>query len=95
GWEPDHLVYALEQEGINASVTYYEDARLDMARKDSPWTLRLSPHYYNSEEEMQRTVTVIRKLVQNPPAPKKEEKPQQQHNKESNKPNPTASQEEE
>ncbi len=96
GWEPDQLIHTLEQEGINASVTYYEDARLDMARKDSAWTLRLSPHYYNSEEEMQRTVTVIRKLVQNPPNPKKEEKvPQQQSKQAPKKSNPPATQEEE
>lgn len=74
GWEPDPLIYALEEEGINASVTYYEDARLDMAHKESAWTLRLSPHYYNSEEEIHRTIATLNKLVSNPQAQKKEGK---------------------
>lgn len=54
---------ALEQRGINSSISRREYAVIDFAQKGVEWALRLSPHYYNTEDEIRRAVTTIMELA--------------------------------
>ncbi len=50
----------LRSHQINSSLSVRTSALLDFQEKGVDWTLRLSPHYYNTEEEIQK---VIEKLT--------------------------------
>lgn len=56
GWKPLPLKTALEDKGVNASISGLSSAVIDFVRKGVPWALRLSPHYYNTEEEVELAV---------------------------------------
>lgn len=67
GWKPLPLKLALEQKGVNASVSGRSSAVIDFARKGVGWALRLSPHYYNTEEEVRLAVQHLREVLVNNP----------------------------
>ena len=64
GRDPAELVSALRARGINTSAQKREYALLDYDDKGVTASLRLSPHYYNTEQEIDQAVAVIRELLQ-------------------------------
>jgi selenocysteine lyase/cysteine desulfurase len=61
--DPRQLVAALRQQRINASAQIREYAVLDYDDKGVNASLRLSPHYYNTEEEIDVAVSALRQLL--------------------------------
>ncbi len=61
---PADLVTALREQGINTSSQMRVYAVLDYDDKGIAASLRLSPHYYNTEDEIDRAVTAICELLQ-------------------------------
>jgi len=62
-WKPGDLLSALRKKNINTSISYYDYARIDMAKKGVQWALRISPHYYNTEEEIEYLVRELNALI--------------------------------
>jgi len=63
GWDPRELVVALRDRRINTSAQAREYAVIDYDEKGVTASLRVSPHYYNTEEEIGQTVSAIRELL--------------------------------
>jgi selenocysteine lyase/cysteine desulfurase len=64
GRDPGELVTALRARGINTSAQRREYALLDYDDKGITASLRISPHYYNTEEELDQALSAIRELLQ-------------------------------
>jgi selenocysteine lyase/cysteine desulfurase len=62
--DPGELVTALRARGINTSAQRREYALLDYDDKRITASLRISPHYYNTEEEIDQALSAIRELLQ-------------------------------
>jgi selenocysteine lyase/cysteine desulfurase len=62
GWPPVKLHQTMKAHGINCSITYQGSALLDYQDRSVDWSLRLSPHYYNTEEEIVKVVEVLKHL---------------------------------
>jgi selenocysteine lyase/cysteine desulfurase len=69
GWEPGDLNRALDERGINSSLSYREYALYDFIEKRVDWCLRLSPHYYNTEHEVDDVLAAVDELTLRPSAP--------------------------
>ena len=52
GWAPIDLVRELRTHRINTTGQESIDATIDYARKGVDGSLRISPHYFNTEEEL-------------------------------------------
>src|ERR1700676_3252338 len=63
GRDPAELVTALRARGINTSAQIREYAVIDYDEKQVTASLRISPHYYNTEEEIDLAVASIRELL--------------------------------
>ena len=63
GRNPGELVSALRARRINTSAQIREYAVIDYDEKGVTASLRISPHYYNTEEEIDQTVSAIRELL--------------------------------
>ena len=63
GWDPLELVAALRQRRINTSAQIRVYAVIDYDDKGVKASLRLSPHYYNTEEEIDQAVSAVRELL--------------------------------
>jgi len=63
GWTPGELVAALRDRRINTSAQIRAYAVIDYDEKGVTASLRLSPHYYNTEEEIDQAVSAIRELL--------------------------------
>ncbi len=61
---PGQIIPGLNQQGVNASVSYRSGAVIDFERKGVEWALRLSPHYYNTEAELYRALEVLQGLIE-------------------------------
>ena len=61
--DPAALVSALRTRGINTSAQIREYAVIDYDDKRVTSSLRLSPHYYNTEEEIDLAVSALRELL--------------------------------
>ncbi|WP_367388422.1 aminotransferase class V-fold PLP-dependent enzyme [Lewinella sp. LCG006] len=61
--QPQALLTQLRQEKIHASISGIANAQYDLQRKNVPWVLRLSPHYYNTTEEIQILTKKIFKII--------------------------------
>jgi selenocysteine lyase/cysteine desulfurase len=64
GRDPAELVDALRARGVNTSAQTRVSAVIDYDDKGVAATLRLSPHYYNTEEEIDQGVTILRDILQ-------------------------------
>jgi selenocysteine lyase/cysteine desulfurase len=64
GRDPGELVTALRNRGINTSAQVREYALLDYDAKHVTASLRISPHYYNTEQEIDQALSVLRDLLQ-------------------------------
>lgn len=53
----------LRSRGINTSVSDRDDGVMDMSAKGVTQTLRLSPHYYNTEPELDTAVATLDELT--------------------------------
>jgi selenocysteine lyase/cysteine desulfurase len=53
----------LRSRGINTSVSDRDDGVMDMSAKGVTQTLRLSPHYYNTESELDTAVAALADLT--------------------------------
>jgi selenocysteine lyase/cysteine desulfurase len=63
GWNPRELMLALRERRINTNAQIRAYALIDYDDKGVTASLRLSPHYYNTEEEIDQTVSAIRELL--------------------------------
>jgi selenocysteine lyase/cysteine desulfurase len=61
--DPAALVAALRERGINTSAQVRVYAVIDYDQKGVDRSLRLSPHYYNTDDEIDRAVAAIRELL--------------------------------
>jgi selenocysteine lyase/cysteine desulfurase len=63
GWNPRELQAALRDRRINTNAQIRAYAVIDYDEKGVAASLRLSPHYYNTEEEIDQAVSAIRELM--------------------------------
>ena len=63
GWDPSAVMAALRERRINTSAQIRAYAVIDYDNKGVTASLRLSPHYYNTEEEIDHAVSAIRELL--------------------------------
>lgn len=63
GRDPGSLVESLRRRGINTTGQYRLSAVLDYDDKAVEGSLRLSPHYYNTEDEIDRCLAAIGDLA--------------------------------
>ena len=63
GHDPHTLMLALRERGINTNAQARPSAVLDYDAKGVAASLRLSPHYYNTEDELDAAVAALRGLV--------------------------------
>jgi selenocysteine lyase/cysteine desulfurase len=63
GCEPRELVVALRDRRINTSAQIRVSAVIDYDEKGVAASLRLSPHYYNTEEEIDQAMSTLRELL--------------------------------
>lgn len=63
GQDPKNLLHQLREENIHSSISWGDYARYDMGRKNVPWVLRWSPHYYNTIEEIKQATKKIFKII--------------------------------
>jgi selenocysteine lyase/cysteine desulfurase len=68
GWDAGALKLRLRERGINTSAAHRTTDLLDMAGKGVTTTLRVSPHYYNTERELDALVEALAELAAAPPA---------------------------
>ena len=66
GMEPQTLMDALRERGINVSAQNRVSAVIDNKDKGISASLRIAPHYFNTEEEIEEAVGAIREVVQHP-----------------------------
>jgi selenocysteine lyase/cysteine desulfurase len=64
GWDPPELVAALRRRRINTSAQIREYAVIDYDEKGVTASLRLSPHYYNTEQEIDQVGSAIREIAE-------------------------------
>jgi selenocysteine lyase/cysteine desulfurase len=57
--DPVALRNYLQAKGINTTVQMRNDALIDFDRKSVPWSLRISPHYYNTMEEVDKLMSAL------------------------------------
>lgn len=70
GWNPADVVTALRERNINTSAQIREYAVIDYDEKRVPASLRIAPHYFNTEEEIDHAVSVLGELLRNPGRPR-------------------------
>lgn len=63
GQDPKKLLDQLREENIHSSISWGNYAHYDMGRKNVPWVLRWSPHYYNTIEEVEKATKKIFKII--------------------------------
>jgi selenocysteine lyase/cysteine desulfurase len=63
GWNPRDLLRTLRIQGINTNAQIRAYAVIDYDEKGVERSLRLSPHYFNTEEEIDRAAMAIRDLL--------------------------------
>jgi selenocysteine lyase/cysteine desulfurase len=63
GDEGEGLQDALRERRLNTSISHAEDARYDLGDDTVPWTLRVSPHYFNTEDEVEALAEALAELV--------------------------------
>ncbi|MBV8202044.1 MAG: aminotransferase class V-fold PLP-dependent enzyme, partial [Acidobacteria bacterium] len=68
GWNAEALKLRLRERGINTSAASREHGVLDMDAKHAATTLRISPHYYNTEQELDTLFEALSELAAAPPA---------------------------
>lgn len=64
GGNPEELVAGLRHRGINTSAQIRVYAVIDYDQKGVATSLRISPHYYNTESEIDQAVAAIRELLE-------------------------------
>ena len=64
GRDPRQIVGALRARRINTNAQVRVYAVMDFDEKGVAASLRLSPHYYNTEEEIDEAADAIRELLQ-------------------------------
>lgn len=62
GSEPELIKKYLLEKGINVVTSYRNFAVLDYDEKKVDWTIRVSPHYYNTIAELDQLVNAVRAL---------------------------------
>ena len=63
GRDAEELKLRLRERGVNTSAANREHGLLDMDAKRAATTLRISPHYYNTEQELDAAVEALAELV--------------------------------
>ena len=63
GWHPQDLVRELRARGINTTGQVGTDAVIDYEQKGVDGSLRVSPHYFNTEQELATLVAALEELL--------------------------------
>ena len=63
GWRPPDLVRELRARGINTTGQGSTDAVIDYEEKGVNGSLRISPHYFNTEEELATLIAALEELT--------------------------------
>ena len=63
GRDASELVHALRERGINTSATPLDYALIDLEAKGVESTLRVSPHYYNTQAEIETLAEALGELL--------------------------------
>ena len=63
GWRPQDLVRELRARGINTTGQGSVDAVIDYDAKGVAGSLRISPHYFNTDEELATLVAALEELL--------------------------------
>lgn len=63
GQAPNKLLHQLREQKIHSSTSWGAYAQYDMARKQVPWAIRWSTHYYNTIEEIIQATKEIFKII--------------------------------
>ncbi|MEL7249994.1 MAG: aminotransferase class V-fold PLP-dependent enzyme [Bacteroidota bacterium] len=61
--DPQALLQSLRAVGLHTSISWQDYARHDLLRKNVPWVLRCSLHYYNTIEEVDKATKKIFKII--------------------------------
>jgi selenocysteine lyase/cysteine desulfurase len=69
GLDPAALVPALRERGINTSAQIREYAVLDFDDKRVQASLRMSPHYFNTEAEIDLALAALAEIIRESPRP--------------------------
>jgi selenocysteine lyase/cysteine desulfurase len=63
GWAPTDLVRELREQGINTTGQESIDAIIDYTAKGVDGSLRISPHYFNTEEELSVFISSLDEII--------------------------------
>ena len=63
GWSPPDLVRELRARGINTTGQERSDAVIDYEDKGVGGSLRVSPHYFNTEDELDVFVAALDEVM--------------------------------
>jgi selenocysteine lyase/cysteine desulfurase len=69
GQDPAALLLALRERGVNTSAQIREYAVLDFDDKRVQATLRMSPHYFNTEAEVDLALAALAEIIRESPRP--------------------------
>ena len=64
GLDPRDVMRRLREKGINTSAQIRAYAVIDYDQKGASSSLRISPHYYNTDEEVEQVIEAIKQVVQ-------------------------------
>ncbi|MGW6282674.1 aminotransferase class V-fold PLP-dependent enzyme [Kribbella sp. NPDC055071] len=63
GWSAEAFKKELDARGINSALSFRRFAQFDFGDKDVDWSVRFSPHYYNTEAELAQVVAAVNELT--------------------------------
>ncbi len=62
GSDPAYIKNFLTNKNINVSISIRNFAVIDYDAKKVDWTIRVSPHYYNTVDEADRVLEAVREI---------------------------------
>lgn len=63
--DPLTIQQYLHNHSINTSIVYPESALIDYKKRQIPWAIRISPHYYNTLEEIDTCLGLLEEFSRN------------------------------
>ncbi|MDX2282124.1 MAG: aminotransferase class V-fold PLP-dependent enzyme [Saprospiraceae bacterium] len=60
-WDPAKIMAYLQENKVNCRISNLQAGQIDFARKNVPWALRISPHYYNNVQDIEDFIEICKK----------------------------------